>query len=925
MLGTGLALASLGPSEPRLQQWLTRADGLPDKTIRALCVDEQGVLWAGTQAGLAVVEVGTITRCLGTSDGLPAPQINALCCDSLGRVWTGTDEGLAVIAGGVVQGSPICDSSLASRKVQHLCLDRAGDLWVGFARGDLIRIAAGTTSAEKFPFTVVRSGGASINVLQQDCRGRLWVGTKQGADLYVDGILCDAFGPADGLPSPNVQTLHGDRAGRVWAGTDAGLGLLASPELPVRAPTSLGTPDQNVAWAFAEDNQDRLWAGTLAGLQRADREGLHVWAPPDLPPPVREAAVRSLCIDQCGQLWVGTRREGLFCLDPSTLARRAHLLQEDKADLPDLCAVGPHHLWVASPQRGLACIDVRTRDIVAEVGTAAGMPDLDVRSLAVDRQGRLWAGTVSGRLVCIEPAGGNLLHTIDLCGCAVPFVILGLCCDAAGLLWACTGAGLFCIDPAQPAVIRAITVADGLPSDFVYSCCVDRDRYLWLGTQRGVVRFAPDEAQCVVLDQSQGLPHDDCNANALHLDKQGRLWIGTSKGIGSLDTAAIPDTVPPCQVYLTSFRVLGQQRDIVPDVQLEDSEYDLQFEYGAVSFVAPALVAYRTQLAGLEPDWSAASPDRMQRYTYLRPGAYVFRVSARNWGGVWSAPAELPFRIVRNRQAQAAEDALEQERIAKEVYRATAARLEELNRQLAMAHQDAERARVAAEDLARLRSSFVATVSHELRTPLTAIVGYAELLEAHWHEGDSKRRHDQIRRIVEAAHRQQHLVEDLLLLSRLEMGALSPRIHRVPVAELIERAADEVRTSYTGEEIQLEGPADLHIMADPERTVQILVNLLDNAAKYSPEGSALRVDWHQNGNHADVRVHDQGRGIPEEGRVFLFTPFGRVPGSQVRAGRVGTGLGLHLGRSLAVAMAGNLVLESTCEHGSVFRLSLPVA
>ena len=238
-------------------------------------------------------------------------------------------------------------------------------------------------------------------------------------------------------------------------------------------------------------------------------------------------------------------------------------------------------------------------------------------------------------------------------------------------------------------------------------------------------------------------------------------------------------------------------------------------------------------------------------------------------------------------------------------------------------HAD-ERARArAAESLAHLRSDFVAAVSHELRTPLTAIVGYAELLQDRWLRLSDEKRLDQIGRIVRAAERQQHLVEDLLLLSQLEEQQLAPEPSASPVRPLVEQAAQETRANFPDQSIQLTGAPDLAAYAAPHRLLQILANLLDNAAKYSPEGSAIAVSWQAEGQVIAIRVKDAGEGISEAGREYLFTKFGRVPGSRIRAGRVGTGLGLYLGKQLARSMGGDLTLEHSTPQGSTFRLHLP--
>ncbi|HWE61747.1 MAG TPA: histidine kinase dimerization/phospho-acceptor domain-containing protein, partial [Chloroflexota bacterium] len=235
-----------------------------------------------------------------------------------------------------------------------------------------------------------------------------------------------------------------------------------------------------------------------------------------------------------------------------------------------------------------------------------------------------------------------------------------------------------------------------------------------------------------------------------------------------------------------------------------------------------------------------------------------------------------------------------------------------------------ERAR-AAEELARMRNDFVSSVSHELRTPLTAIIGFAEILQARWTQTEDEERLAWVGKIVNAANRQQRLVEDLLLLSRMETGNLAPQIARVALRSLCQRAAEEVQGSYPGQRIDLVGPDRVVVLADPERSIQVLANLVDNAAKYSPEGSPIVIWWGVEEQVGVVRVLDRGPGITSQGRNHLFTRFGRVPGSRMRAGRVGTGLGLFLGRGLARAMAGDVELESTGPDGSTFLMRLPLA
>ncbi len=244
------------------------------------------------------------------------------------------------------------------------------------------------------------------------------------------------------------------------------------------------------------------------------------------------------------------------------------------------------------------------------------------------------------------------------------------------------------------------------------------------------------------------------------------------------------------------------------------------------------------------------------------------------------------------------------------------------NARLQQLEQDRTR---ATQYLDSLRSEFVAIVSHELRTPLAAVLGFAEVLEARWTQLTDAQRRLHVQRIVMAANRQQRLIDDILRMSALESESFAAVSREVPLLEVVSRAMDVVNASYPSQRIEADGPLDLAVAADPTHLEQVLVNLLDNAAKYSPEGSPIEVHWVRDGGMAVIRVYDHGPGIPEQGRGVLFSRFGRLPGSRARAGHVGMGLGLFLGRKYAEAMGGSLDLESSDESGSVFGLRLRLA
>ena len=237
-----------------------------------------------------------------------------------------------------------------------------------------------------------------------------------------------------------------------------------------------------------------------------------------------------------------------------------------------------------------------------------------------------------------------------------------------------------------------------------------------------------------------------------------------------------------------------------------------------------------------------------------------------------------------------------------------------------------ERERVTMlQELDRLRADFVSTVSHELRTPLTGIIGFTETLLSYWERMDEAKKLEVVDKIRLSGLRLERLVRDLLFLSRVESSELPLDLHPVDLAELVGTALREIDGKYRGEHIVVEAPPrPVHVMADSDRLCQVIVNLLDNAVKYSPEGTPVTIRWERQESEVCLAVIDQGRGIAPEDMPRLFTRFGKI-GKTVRAGHVGTGLGLYISRGLVEKMHGRIVVETAPGQGSTFSVVLPAA
>ena len=231
----------------------------------------------------------------------------------------------------------------------------------------------------------------------------------------------------------------------------------------------------------------------------------------------------------------------------------------------------------------------------------------------------------------------------------------------------------------------------------------------------------------------------------------------------------------------------------------------------------------------------------------------------------------------------------------------------------------------ALEQADAMRRDFVANVSHEIRTPLTAVIGYLETLQAGALEnpGDAKRFTDIMLKQARRLHR---LVEDLMILSRIELGEVVFRFEAVFLPEAMDSVISLLDAKAAAKTIAMQNrlPQNLRpIKADRDRLSQILVNVLDNAVKFTPEGGRITMEAEERGDQVVLKISDTGIGIPVEEVQRLGERFYRVDKARSRE-LGGTGLGLSIVKHLMLAHGGRMEIESRPGRGTTVSLCFPL-
>ncbi len=371
-------------------------------------------------------------------------------------------------------------------------------------------------------------------------------------------------------------------------------------------------------------------------------------------------------------------------------------------------------------------------------------------------------------------------------------------------------------------------------------------------------------------------------------------------------------------------------------------------DWCVVDLLAEDGALHRLAVVHRDPARAAAAADLQRRYPVLTPDQPHKLWKVLPEGPPWFDPQVSEERFVGEARDATHLALLRQLGFAAEIMLPLAARGRSLGvmtlvlsddsrhygpRDLALAQELARRAALAidnarlyqeAQRAIRARDEFLSIAAHELRNPVTVLKGAADLLHRPPPDPDAAvaRQERLLDQIAKAADRLVELTDDLLDISRIQLGQLPLRPEPLDLAELIPEVVSRYRERPgAAERLRLNVPATVPLVADAGRLEQVLVNLLDNAFKYSPDGGEIAVTLRREEGGARVQVRDEGIGLPAEALESIFEPFGRAENT---SGIPGMGLGLFICRSIVERHGGRIWAESPGEdHGATLHLWFP--
>lgn len=478
---------------------------LRDNGIRALRPGRNGSLWLGTSRGGVTQYRDGRWRTITTAEGLAQDEIMDLLEDRAGRLWVATESaGVTRVDDRGATQFRLADG-LPGEVMYSLAEDRSGTIWAATAEG-LARF-----DGERFVTLGPESGlpPGQVFSLAVGADDELFAGTEIG--VYVR--RGDRFRPASSaLPRDNVFRLLRDAEGVLWVGTVNG-GLYRYSELGVEQLSSLrGLPNNRVSALF-QDREGSLWIGTNAGLLRLRNAPFTTFTTEHGLP---DDYVRSVIADAEGRVWVGTSR-GLGRYENG---RFDSLTRDDGLPGDSILSLANGRdgsLWIGTYSNGV----VRWKDGIEEVlGAEARLVGNQVRALIETRDGTLWIGTTRG----LARYDGKALHNLTVADGLPRDFIISLHEDRRGRFWAGTANGLAEV---QGGRARAISLAAMDDAQDVFGFHETDDGALWLATDRGIVRMRDDELR--LIGRRQGMPVD--TVFQIVEDDDRKFWVTSNRGI----------------------------------------------------------------------------------------------------------------------------------------------------------------------------------------------------------------------------------------------------------------------------------------------------------------------------------------------------------------------------------------------------------
>ena len=900
--------------------------------ITSICEDKEGKIWIGTSDGLNLIieENGKMSfthfTVSSTKGGLKNNNIYCLLSDKSGNIWTGTDGGLTKI---IRNGKDyhyqtylhLSTNSISENKIRCLIEDPNLNIWIGTANEGV-----DVLNTQNNSFTHFKSDGNKEHLLNNTIRSfiiddhnNIWIGTLQGISLL--NLATHQFtnyqnNPDDktSISKNSIHSLFKDRNNDVWVGTFFGGINYSSYNNPLFKSYSKSSfkpsINNNVVSSFWESS-DELLVGTEGGglnyLNKKTNSYQYFTHSETDAKSISSNLIKTIYQDKDGDIWLGTHGGGICLFNNESKAFTNYFTDDQSLDSLGLEVAAfledNEGNLLLGTQNGLKYYK-KQKVVPQKISLSLLRSDLSkihIQSLIRDKEKNIWIGTDSG-LYCqrfkqknIESIRLKLEKTIN---------INGLCTDDNGRIWIATYySGLICYD-FKTQQITSFTQKEGLPSDNVLSVIKDENGDIWAGTNNGLMKFKPKDNSFNIYDINDGLAGNEFNNNSIYRTIKGEIFVGGMDGFTSFFPKDLVENGTKPSIVFTGLRLYNtpignSQRSsniwMNNKIVLEHNQNIFTIDFATISYKRSAKNKYAYKIEGKDHDWIFTNTPSAT-FNDLPSGKYIFKAKGANSDGIWSDPINMNIDIL---------PPWWQTWWAYSIYTLLVSGILFIIIRFFFLQVLYQKEKT----LTDLKLNFFTNISHEIHTYLALIIGPVDKLLGSKEATDSDI--PQLTTIKNNSTDLLTLVNELLDFRKIETGNVNLHVSNynlIPFIESVLQSFEDISISKNIVTDFIHTTDNEELFFDKEQMKKVLVNLLSNAYKFTPEGGYVSVVIENVGESVIIKVSDNGKGISSENLDKLFDNFFQENDYGIQ--NTGYGIGLALSKSIIMLHKGVLSVES---------------
>lgn len=955
-VGTANGLSKINSENDSIKNYNVGEENgnLSHYNIGDILVTKSGDIYIGTSDGLNVYnkKEDRFENILKKPGDLSNQMIYCLAEDANGNIWVGTKNGLNKIN---IKENKIeylhsgdDKNTISENSIYTLYYDKKGYIWAGTLKEGVNRIDIKTNEVVRYKYdndNVKSISGNTVRDIHRDRYDNLWIATNNGiCKLNEETGEFTTYNhkiyDKNSLVEDDTFSIMEDSGGLIWIGTYAGISIF-DPNNKMKHykndPFDDNSINDNIIHGIHEDGEGLLWVGTnTKGVNIIDRKNnivKHLVKSED-GNSISDDSVNDITGNET-EIYIATNN-GLNKIDKKT--KKITIYNESDGlndnNVRSLFLDSKGYLWIGSPD-GINILNTANDEIIdiKKVLTNNGIEDTYIKSIYEDSEGIYWIGCfIEDGLVKIDPHKNTITNYKNEENNSKSISnnnIRSITEDIYGNIWVGTSYGLNKLDKKTGNFTR-YTTKDGLPNNTIYGVLVDSENNPWVSTNLGISKLDIKTDSFENFSITDGLQGNEFNGCAYYKSKSGEFFFGGINGLNIFKPEELKKSNYTPEVKFGEFEVKGKKYKNIDKLKFRHDENFINIEVFFPDYKNSKGVQYLYKLEGANNDWSVLDANKIN-YSNLTPGKYTFKIKARNHNGILSDENSVSFVIKPPFWASGTAFLIyiliiisivyyninRVKRLDKMVKNRTKQLRDEMDKNNRLLNKVIE--------LERSKNNYFINLSHELRTPLNVIHSIEQLI-TELNKSQNGIERDKLSEYMQVVRRNTkrllNLINNLIDTTKIESNRYKINREYNDIVYVVEEATLSLKNYIENKGIKLIIDPEIEekmISCDPYEIERCIVNIVGNAAKFTPEGGTIEVIIKDLDDKVKIIIKDTGIGIDKKYHKLIFDRFNQIidANSEVKGG---SGLGLTITKQIIDLHGGEIYVDSELNKGTTFTI-----